>query len=66
MKTIVILKKVFDLVPKLDPMVDKLTTNVKEKKIIKLIVRALQIGAAVYLLSKGLIDDEQAVDIIQG
>lgn len=66
MKTIVILKKVFDLVPKLDPMVDKLTTNVKEKKIIKLIVRVLQIGAAVYLLSKGLIDDEQAVDIIQG
>ena len=66
MKTIVILKKVFDLVPKLDPMVDKLTTNVKEKKIIKLIVRVLQIGAAVYLLSKGVIDDEQAVDIIQG
>lgn len=61
-----ILKRIFDLIPKLDPMVEKVTTSAKAKKIAKLVVRVVQIGAVVYLLNKGLIEDEQAVDIIKG
>lgn len=56
------------LVPKnikLDSIVDSVTTNAKQKKYAKLIVRVVQIGAVVYLLSKGLINDEQAINIIQ-
>ena len=58
------IKKIFDLVPKLDPMVSKVTTNAKHRKIAKLVVRVIQILAVVYLLKKGLIDSDQAVEII--
>jgi|TARA_R110001592_G_scaffold144715_3_gene368040 hypothetical protein len=61
-----IIKKILNIIPKLDPIVDKVTTNAKEKKIAKLIVRVIQIGAVVYLLAKGLIDDEQAIEVIKG
>tara|TARA_Y100001938_G_C8084830_1_gene431313 strand:+ start:2506 stop:2691 length:186 start_codon:yes stop_codon:yes gene_type:complete len=59
------IKKIFDFIPRLDPIVSKVTTNAKQKKIAKLIVRVVQIGAVVYLLSKGLIDDEQAIEVIK-
>ena len=61
-----IIKKILNIIPKLDPIVAKVTTNAKEKKIAKLIVRVIQIGAVVYLLSKNLIDDEQAIEVIKG
>jgi len=61
-----IIKKILNIIPKLDPIVAKVTTNAKEKKIAKLIVRVIQIGAVVYLLAKGLIDDEQAIEVIKG
>ncbi len=61
-----IIKKIFDFIPKLDPIVAKVTTDAKQKKIAKLIVRVVQIGAVVYLLVKGLIDDEQAIEVIKG
>ena len=61
-----IIKKILNIIPKLDPIVAKVTTNAKEKKIAKLIVRIIQIGAVVYLLAKGLIDDEQAIEVIKG
>lgn len=51
---------------KLDSIVDSVTTNAKQKKYAKLIVRVIQIGAVVYLLKNGLIDDEQAVKVIIG
>ena len=60
------LKKIFGAIPKLDPIVESITTNAKQKKIAKLVIRAIQIGAGVYLLSKGLINDEQAIEIING
>ena len=59
------LKKILKIIPKLDPIVETITTNAKQKKIAKLIIRAIQIIAVVYLLSKGLIDDEQAIEIIK-
>ena len=59
------LKKIIKIIPKLDPIVETITTSAKQKKIAKLIIRAIQIGAVVYLLSKGLIDDEQAIEIIK-
>ncbi len=59
------LKKIIKIIPKLDPIVETITTNAKQKKIAKLIIRAIQIIAVVYLLSKGLIDDEQAIEIIK-
>lgn len=64
--TMIQLKKIFAIIPKLDPIVETITTNAKQKKIAKLIIRAVQIGAVVYLLSKGLIEDEQAIEIIKG
>ena len=63
--TMIQLKKIIKIIPKLDPIVETITTNAKQKKIAKLIIRAIQIVAVVYLLSKGLIDDEQAVEIIK-
>jgi len=63
------LKKIMGFVPqkiKLDSIVDSVTTNAKQKKYAKLIVRVIQIGAVVYLLKNGLIDDEQAVKVITG
>ena len=51
---------------KLDSIVDSVTTNAKQKKYAKLIVRVIQIAAVVYLLKNGLIDDEQAVKVIIG
>jgi len=59
------IKKILNIIPKLDPMVSKVTTNAKHRKIAKLAVRVIQIGAVVYLLKKGLIDSEQAVEIIK-
>jgi len=59
------IKKILNLVPKLDPMISKVTTNAKERKIAKLIVRVVQIVAVVYLVKKGLIDSEQAIEIIK-
>ena len=59
------IKRILKLVPKLDPMVAKVTTNAKERKIAKLVVRVVQIGAVVFLLYKGLIDSEQAIEIIK-
>ena len=59
-------KKIFGAIPKLDPIVESITTNAKQKKIAKLVIRAIQIGAGVYLLTKGLIDDDQAIKIING
>jgi len=59
------LKKIIKIIPKLDPIVETITTSAKQKKIAKLIIRAIQICAVVYLLSKGLIDDEQAIEIIK-
>ena len=59
------IKKILNLVPKLDPIVAKVTTNAKERKIAKLVVRVVQIGAVVFLLYKGLIDSEQAIEIIK-
>ena len=60
------IKKIFGAIPKLDPIVESITTNAKQKKIAKLVIRAVQIGAVVYLLTKGLINDEQAIEIIKG
>ena len=60
------LKKVIGIIPKLDPIVETITKTAKQKKIAKLIFRVIQIGAVVYLLAKGLIDDEQAIEIIKG
>jgi hypothetical protein len=63
------LKKIMGFIPqkiKLDSIVDSVTTNAKQKKYAKLIVRVIQIGAVVYLLKNGLIDDEQAVKVIIG
>jgi len=63
------IKKIMGFVPqkiKLDSIVDSVTTNAKQKKYAKLIVRVIQIGAVVYLLKNGLIDDEQAVEVIIG
>ena len=59
------IKKIINIIPKLDPMVSKVTTNAKHRKIAKLVVRVIQILAVVYLLKKGLIDSEQAVEIIK-
>ena len=63
------LKKIMGFIPqkiKLDSIVDSVTTNAKKKKYAKLIVRVIQIGAVVYLLKNGLIDEEQAVKVIIG
>lgn len=63
------IKNIFGLIPKqikLDNIVDSVTTNAKQRKFAKLFVRIIQIVAVVYLLSKGLIDDEQAIDVIKG
>ena len=63
------LKKIMGFIPqkiKLDSIVDSVTTNAKQKKYAKLIVRVIQIAAVVYLLKNGLIDDEQAVKVIIG
>ena len=40
-------KKIFGAIPKLDPIVESITTNAKQKKIAKLVIRAIQIGAGV-------------------
>jgi len=61
-----ILKKLFDTIPKLDPIVGKITKTATQKKFAKLVVRIIQIGVVVYLLTKGLIDDEQAIEVIKG
>jgi len=59
--------KVFiNKVPKLDPIVENVAKTAKAKKIIKSSIRVLQILCAVYLLYKGLIDSEDAVEIIKG
>lgn len=65
---LIMFKKIMGLIPqkiKLDSIVDSVTTNAKQKKYAKLVVRVVQICAVVYLLSKGLINDEQAINIIQ-
>lgn len=56
-----------NLIPKslkLDSIVDSVTTNAKERKIAKLIVRVVQIIAVCYLLTKGLISEENAIGIL--
>tara|TARA_R100000951_G_scaffold116609_1_gene129329 strand:- start:3999 stop:4202 length:204 start_codon:yes stop_codon:yes gene_type:complete len=66
MKWLKIFNSVINVVPKLDPMVETVVKTAKARKVIKSIIRVLQITAAVYLLYKGLIDSEDAVDIIKG
>jgi len=63
------IKQLFGMVPKglkLDTIVDSVTTNAKQRKFAKIAVRIIQIGVSVYLLQKGLIDDESAINIIKG
>ena len=63
------IKQLFGMVPKglkLDTIVDSVTTNAKQRKFAKIAVRIIQIGVSVYLLQKGLIDDENAINIIKG
>jgi len=61
------IKNIYGAIPKgakLDNIVNSVTTNAKQRKFAKLAVRIIQIVAACYLVSKGLIDDEQAIKII--
>lgn len=63
------IKKIYGLIPqkaKLDSIVESVTTNAKQRKIAKLVVRIVQIGAVVYLLKEGLIDSDEAVKVING
>ena len=63
------IKKLYGLIPKkvkLDSIVESVTTNAKQKKIAKLFVRIIQIGVATYLLKEGLIEQDDAITIIQG
>jgi len=66
MKWLKVAKGFLNKVPKLDPIVESVAKTAKAKKIIKSSIRALQILAAVYLLYKGLIEPEDAVEIIKG
>jgi hypothetical protein len=66
MKLIKVAKLIWSGVPKLDPMIETIAETSKSKKIIKSSVRVIQIAAAVYLLYKGLIEADDAVDIING
>ncbi len=66
MKLLKIVKVLLNKVPKLDPIVEAIVKTDKARKIIKSSIRALQILAAVYLLYKGLIDPEDAIEIIKG
>jgi len=66
MKFLNIAKIVWNGVPKLDPIIDTVAKTANSKKIIKSSVRVIQIIAAVYLLYKGLIESEDAVEIIKG
>jgi hypothetical protein len=66
MKWLNFAKIALNKIPKLDPMVETVTKSAKAKRIIKSSVRVIQILAAVYLLYKGLIESEDAVEIIKG
>jgi len=65
MKLLKIAKVLLNKVPKLDPIVEAIVETDKSRKIIKGSIRALQILAAVYLLYKGLIEPEYAMEIIK-
>ena len=66
MKIFKVLNTVFKAVPKIDPVVDKITESVAKRRIVKGIIRVFQIAVATYLLYKGLINAEDALDIIKG
>lgn len=66
MKLLNVLNTVFKIVPKLDPIVEKVTESVGKRRIIKSIIRLVQIIVASYLLYKGLIESEEAIEIIKG
>ena len=64
----IMINKIKGLLPKLklDSIVDSVATNAKQKKFAKIAVRIVQICVVGYLLSKGLIDNEQAIEVIKG
>lgn len=66
MKLIRVISTILKSVPKLDPIVGKVTENIARKRVIKSIIRLVQILLAAYLLYKGLIEPEEALEIING
>lgn len=66
MKILTVLGTIFKKIPKLDPIVNAVAETSRARTIIKSSIRILQIITATYLLYKGLIDSEDAIDIING
>lgn len=66
MKIFKVLNTIFKAVPKIDPVIEKVTESVVKRRIVKGVIRVLQIAVATYLLYKGLINAEDALDIIKG
>ncbi len=66
MKILNVLNTIFKVVPKLDPIVGKVTESLGKRRLIKSIIRLVQLLLAGYLLYKGLIESEDAIEIIKG
>jgi hypothetical protein len=65
-KGLMSVKKLLGFVPKADKIVEGVVTNAKHKKIMVGAIRVIQIGAALYLVSKGFISGDEAINIIEG
>tara|TARA_R110002072_G_C7839944_1_gene524887 strand:- start:329 stop:529 length:201 start_codon:yes stop_codon:yes gene_type:complete len=66
MKSIKLFSTIFKSIPTIDPILEKVTKSVGKRRIVKGIIRVVQIAVASYLLYKGLIDSENAIEIIKG
>ena len=60
-----IAKNIWTKTPKLDPIVDSITNSAKQKRVVKGIVRIVQILAILYLVKEGFIDGEEAFNAIK-
>ena len=66
MKSIKLFSTIFKSIPTIDPILEKVTKSVGKRRIVKGIIRVVQIAVASYLLYKGLIDCENAIESIKG
>ena len=66
MQSIKLFSTIFKSIPTIDPILEKVTKSVGKRRIVKGIIRVVQIAVASYLLYKGLIDSENAIEIIKG
>ena len=60
-----IAKNIWTKAPKLDPIVDSVTKSAKQKRVVKGIVRIVQILAILYLVKEGFIDGDEAFTAIK-